>query len=53
MLNKVLMILISLLVLSCVEEPIGYIGLELKEETLEYKLEILSPLNNEAIEGKL
>lgn len=52
MLNKVLMILISLLVLSCVEEPIGYIGLELKEETLEYKLEILSPLNNEAIEGK-
>lgn len=52
MFNKILLFVISLLITSCVETPIGYIGLELKEETLEYNLEILSPLNNETIEGK-
>lgn len=52
MLNKVLLVIISLLIISCTEAPIGYIGLELKEETLEYKLEILSPINNETIEGR-
>ncbi len=51
MIKKILLLIICTHFISCYEDPKGYMGLELIESSVKYEMKILSPADNETVEG--